>query len=179
MGSIEFKTYECKFNKIASAMITNLNFLEEVAKEGKYTFISTGMSSSKNIDDAVKIFRKNKCDFELMHCVSTYPMKVKDANLKTINALSKKYDCKVGWSGHENGIAVSVCAAVLGATSIERHITLDRTMYGSDQAASIEENGVKDMISQIKVMQSAIGEEKIGYIFEEEYPIAKKLRYWD
>ena len=171
--------YNCKYNKIASAMITNLNFLNAVAKKGKYTFISTGMSSTKNIDDAVDIFRKNNCDFELMHCVSTYPMKVKDANLKTINALSKKYDCKVGWSGHENGIAVSVCAAILGATSIERHITLDRSMYGTDQSASIEEKGLKEMISQIKVMQSAIGEEKIGYIFDEEYPIAKKLRYWD
>lgn len=171
--------YNCFYNKIASAMITNLNFLNAVAKQGKYTFISTGMSSTKNIDDAVDIFRKNKCDFELMHCVSTYPMSIKDANLRTINALSKKYDCKVGWSGHENGIAVSVCAAVLGATSIERHITLDRTMYGSDQAASIEEKGLKEMMSQIKVMQFAIGEEKIGHILDEEYQIAKKLRYWD
>ncbi len=178
--SLEFlDNYDCLYNKIASAMITKLDFLESVARRGKYTFISTGMSSTKNIDDAVDIFRKNKCDFELMHCVSTYPMKAQDANLKTINALAKKYDCKVGWSGHENGIAVSICAAILGATSIERHITLDRTMYGSDQSASIEEKGLREMMSQIKVMQSAIGEEKIGHIFDEEYPIAKKLRYWN
>jgi len=168
--------YDLKYHKIASAMIVDHNFLNEVAKRKKHTFISTGMSEIKDIDNAVNIFKNANCSFELMHCVSTYPMKVEDANLATIDALKNKYKCDVGYSGHENGIAVSVCATILGATSIERHITLDRTMYGSDQSASIEFAGMKNMIGQIEVMQSAIGEERVGHILDEEVPIAKKLR---
>ncbi len=168
--------FNLKFNKIASAMIVDSNFLNEVAKRGKYTFISTGMSTTENIANAVDIFKKNGCSFELMHCVSTYPMKAEDANLATINALKLKFKTDVGYSGHENGIAVSVCAAILGATSIERHITLDRTMYGTDQAASLQMKGMVEMVNQIKKMNIAIGEEKIGHILDEELPIAKKLR---
>ena len=168
--------YDLKYHKIASAMIVDHNFLNEVAKRKKHTFISTGMSEIKDIDNAVNIFKNANCSFELMHCVSTYPMKVEDANLATMDALKNKYKCDVGYSGHENGIAVSVCATILGATSIERHITLDRTMYGSDQSASIEFAGMKNMIGQIEVMQSAIGEERVGHILDEEVPIAKKLR---
>ncbi len=168
--------FNLKFNKIASAMIVDSNFLNEVAKRGKYTFISTGMSTTENIVNAVDIFKKNGCNFELMHCVSTYPMKAEDANLATINALKLKFKADVGYSGHENGITVSVCAAILGATSIERHITLDRTMYGTDQAASLEMKGMVEMVNQIKKANIAIGEEKIGHILDEELPIAKKLR---
>lgn len=168
--------YNLKYNKIASAMIVDKNFLEEVAKRQKHTFISTGMSSEIDIDRAVDIFKKNNCSFELMHCVSTYPMKPEDANLMTINALKEKFRCKVGYSGHENGIAISVAAAVLGATSLERHITLDRTMYGSDQAASLEPKGLKEMISQINKIYLAIGKNKIGHITNDEKVIAKKLR---
>ena len=168
--------YDLKYHKIASAMIVDQNFLKEVAKRKKHTFISTGMSEIKDIDSAVNIFKNANCSFELMHCISTYPMKVEDANLATIDALKKKYKCDVGYSGHENGIAVSVCATILGATSIERHITLDRTMYGSDQSASIEFKGMKEMTSQIKIMQTAIGKEKVGHILDDEISIAKKLR---
>ncbi len=177
LESLQFiSNYNLKFNKIASAMIVDSIFLEQVAKQGKHTFISTGMSTTENIINAVNIFKKNKCSFELMHCISTYPMKPEDANLATINALKKKFDIDVGYSGHENGIAVSICAAILGASSIERHITLDRTMYGSDQSASLEMKGMVEMVSQIKKMQTAIGVEKIGHILDEELPIAKKLR---
>jgi len=177
LESLEFlEKYDLKYHKIASAMIVDLNFLEEVAKKGKHTFISTGMSETKDIDSAVKIFQKYKCSFELMHCVSTYPMKPEDANLRTIDALKKKYKCSVGYSGHENGIAVSLCAAMLGISSLERHITLDRTMYGSDQSASLEYQGYSQMISIINKFRVALGEEKLGYIFEEERVIAKKLR---
>ena len=168
--------FDLKYNKIASAMIVDKNFLEEAAKREKYTFISTGMSSKENIKNAVEIFKKNKCEFELMHCVSTYPMKVEDANLKTIQVLREKFGCKVGYSGHENGIAISIAAAMLGATSIERHITLDRTMYGSDQSASLEFKGMSEMMSLIKKMNTAIGQDKFGHITEEEKIIAKKLR---
>ena len=169
-------TFNLRYNKIASAMIVDKNFLNEVAKRKKYTFISTGMSTLNDINDAVKIFKTHKTDFELMHCVSTYPTKPEDVNLKTIEALRKKYNCKIGYSGHENGIAISIAASVLGITSLERHITLDRTMYGSDQAASIEESGMKNLISSIKKIELALGDEKIGHILDDEIPIAKKLR---
>ena len=168
--------YDLEYNKIASAMIIDKSFLNEVAKRNKYTFISTGMSSVKDIDDAVKIFNDNKCDFELMHCVSTYPMKPKDANLLTINSLKKKYNCNVGYSGHENGVAVSLAALSLNISSLERHITLDRAMYGSDQAASLELRGMLNLSDSIEKMILAYGEEKLGNIIEDEKPIAKKLR---
>jgi len=175
--SLEFlDQFDLKYHKIASAMIIDQNFLIEVSKRKKHTFISTGMSQTKDIDNAVNIFRNGNCSFELMHCVSTYPMKIEDANLATIHQLKEKYKCDVGYSGHENGIAISVCASVLGATSIERHITLDRTMYGSDQSASIEFDGMKKMVGQIGVMLKAIGTPSIGKIIDEEIPIAKKLR---
>ena len=177
LNSLKFlDQYDLKYNKIASAMIVDKKFLEEASKRKKYTFISTGMSTKENIESAVEIFKKNKCEFELMHCVSTYPMKVEDANLITIEVLRDKFHCKVGYSGHENGIAISIAAAMLGATSIERHITLDRTMYGSDQAASLEFKGMSEMMSLIKKMNIAIGQDKFGHITEEEKIIAKKLR---
>ncbi|MDB3890137.1 N-acetylneuraminate synthase family protein [Candidatus Pelagibacter sp.] len=168
--------FNLDFNKVASAMIVDLNFLEEVSKRKKHTFISTGMSSEENISNAVEIFKKNNCSFELMHCVSTYPMKSEDANLLTINALKNKYKCNVGYSGHENGVAVSLAAFMLGISSLERHITIDRTMYGSDQAASLEPKGMKNLTDSIDKMHVALGSEMLGNIIEEEIPIAKKLR---
>jgi N-acetylneuraminate synthase len=175
--SIKFlDNYNLKYNKIASAMIIDQNLLNEVAKQKKYTFISTGMSTKDDIDNAVNIFKKNNCSFELMHCVSTYPMKAEDANLVTINELKKEYDCDVGYSGHENGVVISLAAVVLGITSLERHITLDRTMYGSDQAASLEFSGMKDLTGSIEKILIALGEPSVGKILDEEIPIAKKLR---
>jgi N-acetylneuraminate synthase len=168
--------FDLKFNKIASAMIIDKEFLIEVAKQKKHTFISTGMSSIDDINQAVDIFRANDCSFELMHCVSTYPMNPEDANLKTINALKKMFNCKVGYSGHENGVSVSLAASMLEISSLERHITLDRSMYGSDQSASLEFLGMKSLTESIKKMTVALGESKIGHITEEEKIIAKKLR---
>ncbi len=177
LDSLNFlKKYNCKFNKIASAMIVDLNFLVEVSKEKKHTFISTGMSSLQDIEKAVEIFKKNKCSFELMHCVSTYPMKPEDANLRTIEGLKNKFNCDVGYSGHENGLAVSYAAASLDITSLERHITIDRTLYGSDQAASIEILGFAEMISGVRKIEKALGKEKVGFITDEEKKIANKLR---
>tara|TARA_A100001015_G_scaffold298600_1_gene381564 strand:- start:936 stop:1778 length:843 start_codon:yes stop_codon:yes gene_type:complete len=168
--------YKLKYNKIASAMIVDHKFLTEVAKRKIYTFISTGMSTKENIDEAVNIFKKNNCSFELMHCISTYPMKVEDANLATINALKDEYKCNVGYSGHENGVAVSLAALMLGISSLERHITLDRSMYGSDQSASLELNGMKNLCNSIDKMLLALGKPSIGKIIDDEKPIAKKLR---
>ena len=175
--SLEFLDfYNLKFNKIASAMIIDQEFLNEVAKRNQHTFISTGMSTKENIDNAVNIFKNHNCSFELMHCVSTYPMKPEDANLITINQLKKEYNCNVGYSGHENGVAISLSATMLDISSLERHITLDRTMYGSDQAASLELSGMKNLSSSIDKMLIALGEPSLGKIIDEEIPIAKKLR---
>ena len=177
INSLNFlKKYNLKFNKIASAMIVDKNLLENVAKEKKHTFISTGMSSIEDIDNAVKIFKTQNCSFELMHCVSTYPMSPEEANLQTINALKKTYNCDVGYSGHENGIAISIAATMFNISSLERHITLDRAMYGSDQAASLEMQGMEKLTSSIEKVCLATGEEKLGHISEKEKIIAKKLR---
>ena len=175
--SLEFlDNYELKYNKIASAMIVDSKFLNEVAKRNKHTFISTGMSKKEHIDNAVKIFKSNNCSFELMHCVSTYPMKPEDANLATINQLKEEYNCDVGYSGHENGVVISLAALMFGITSLERHITLDRTMYGSDQSASLEISGMRNLNESINKILSSIGEPSLGKIIDSELPIAKKLR---
>jgi N-acetylneuraminate synthase len=175
--SLQFlDNYDLKYHKIASAMIVDQFFLNEVAKRNKHTFISTGMSTKQDIDNAVKIFREHDCSFELMHCVSTYPMKIEDANLSTIDQLRKEYNCDIGYSGHENGVLISLVALMQGITSLERHITLDRTMYGSDQAASLELTGMKNLGESIKVALLAIGKPSLGKIIDDELPIAKKLR---
>jgi len=175
--SLKFSdNYNFNYHKIASAMIVDTSFLKEVAKRKKHTFISTGMSNLENIQDAVNVFKKEDCSFELMHCVSTYPMEISDANLITINSLKSKFNCNVGYSGHENGVAVSLAALMLNISSLERHITLDRSMYGSDQSASLEFKGMKHLTDSIEKMLLAVGEDKLGYIFEAEKPIAKKLR---
>lgn len=177
LNSLNFlKKYNLKYNKIASAMIVDKIFLKEVAKEKKYTFISTGMSSEEEIDNAVKTFRSQNCPFELMHCVSTYPMNPEHANLSTIVSLRDKYKCDVGYSGHESGIAVSLGAAALGITSLERHITLDRAMYGSDQAASLAPAGFVNLVESARKIQLALGTPSIGKILEDEIVIANKLR---
>ena len=175
--SLEFlDNYSLKYHKIASAMIVDQNLLNEVAKRNKHTFISTGMSTKEDIDCAVSIFKKNNCSFELMHCVSTYPMKVEDANLTTINQLKKEYNCNVGYSGHENGVLVSLAAVMQGITSLERHITLDRAMYGSDQSASLELSGMKNLTASIDIILLSQGKPSVGKIIDDEKPIAKKLR---
>jgi len=175
--SLQFlDNYDLKYHKIASAMIVDKDLLESVAQRKKHTFISTGMSNKKEIDDAIKIFRENSCPFELMHCVSTYPMKVEDANLITINQLKKEYNCDVGYSGHENGVLVSLVAFMQGITSLERHITLDRAMYGSDQSASLEISGMKNLTESIDKILLSLGKPSLGKIIDDELPIAKKLR---
>ena len=133
------------------------------------------MSSLQIIDDAVEIFRQKKCSFELMHTVSTYPMKDEDANLNLINTLRNRYKCNIGYSGHEVGLAISYAAAALGITSLERHITLDRSMYGSDQSASIEPPALKMLVGAVRKIEVAMGD-GIKSISREEEMISKKLR---
>ena len=167
--------FDTDYQKVASAMITDSSFLESLAERGKYTFISTGMSNLDMIDNAVEIFAKKNCSYELMHTVSTYPMDDEDANLNLIKTLKKRYNCKVGYSGHETGVLISVAAVVLGASSIERHITLNRAMYGSDQSASLEKNGCRTLVDQIRKVEICLGDGK-KTILEKELPIAEKLR---
>lgn len=169
------KKYNLKYNKIASALLTNNQLLEEVAKEKKYTFISTGMSTLEQIENAVNTFKKFDCPFELMHCNSTYPMKNEDANLLVIQTLKGKFKCKVGYSGHETGRIVSLGAVALGATSLERHITLDRSMYGSDQAASIDLFDLKLLVQDVRTIEHALGSPE-KKIMPSEIPIMEKLR---
>ena len=177
--SLEFlDNYKCKYAKIASAMITHSEFLNEVAKRRVYTFISTGMSNYTIIDNAVKIFKKNDCPFELMHSVSTYPCPEEKLNLHLINKLKDKYKCNVGYSGHENSVSPSIIAVSLGANSLERHITLDRSMYGSDQSASLEENGLKQLVSAVRKVPIVVGKDE-KQIFDIEKKVAEKLRYWE
>ena len=145
-------------------------------KRKKHTFISTGMSTMKDIEKAVKIFRKYKCPFELMHTNSSYPMSLEEANLNLIPVLRKKFKCDVGYSGHET-VAYTVCVAavVLGATSIERHITLSHSMYGSDQAASLEPIGFNRMVKDVRMIEKIMGDGK-KKIWKSEIPAMKKLR---
>lgn len=169
------RQFNLAHNKIASAMIVYEALLKEVASEKRHTFISTGMSTAKEIDRAVEIFRAAGCPFELMHCVSTYPMNDADANLKRIPALRERYGCNVGYSGHEVGLTVSIAAAAMGISSLERHITLDRAMYGSDQAASVEPDGFRRLVRAVRTVERALGDGGID-IQEKEVPIAVKLR---
>ena len=178
--SLEFlDNYNLEYQKVASAMITNIEFLQSLSKRKKYTFISTGMSDFKVIDKAVEIFNKNDCKFELMHSVSAYPCPEDQLNLKLIPVMRERYGCNVGYSGHESSVSPSIIAVSLGATSLERHITLDRSMYGSDQAASLEEKGFNELISIVRKIPIVIGSSKEKKILECEKPVAKKLRYWE
>jgi N-acetylneuraminate synthase len=175
-SQIFLKDYDLKYNKIASAMLTHNELLNIVAKEKKYTFISTGMSTLEQVENAVQIFRNLECPFELMHTNSTYPMKLEEANLKCIDTLHKKFDCKVGYSGHESSsYLLCVTAVMLGATSIERHITLDRSMYGSDQPASLEKPGLERLVRDIRRLDLILGD-GIKRVWDSEIPVMEKLR---
>jgi len=176
MNSQKFlQQFDSKFNKIASAMIVHEDLLKMVAGEKKHTFISTGMTTYNEIQTAVDIFNSANCSFELMHTVSTYPMKDEDANLNMINTLRDKYNCDVGYSGHEVGLAISYAAAAMGITSLERHITINRAMYGSDQSASVEPAGIRQLVGAVRKIEIAMGD-GIKKVIDEETPIANKLR---
>jgi N-acetylneuraminate synthase len=179
LGSQRFlQEYHLPYNKVASAMLTHIPLLREIAGEGKPTFISTGMSTYADIDTAVALFRDCGCPFTLMHTVSTYPSEDGECNLLAILSLAERYRCPVGYSGHERGILPSLLAAALGAVAIERHITLDKKMYGSDQAASLEPQELRELVKEVRAIPGIMGdgERKVS---EKEAAIAKKLRYFE
>ena len=176
-SQILMRKYNFPFNKIASAMSINKNFVELVASEKKPTFVSTGMTEIKAIDLIIKIFQKYECPIMLMHTVSTYPSRIEDLNLRCIETLSRRYNVPVGYSGHEVSVSPSIIAATLGAGAIERHITLDRSMYGSDQSASLEPVGFQKLNTILRSIPDIMGDGR-KKILKEEETIASKLRYW-
>jgi N-acetylneuraminate synthase len=176
-SQLMLKKFNCSFNKVASAMLTNKDLLEVIAKEKKHTFISTGMSQIKNIEDCVKIFKKNKCKFTLLHCVSIYPCKENLLNLSMIKNLKNKFRCSVGYSGHESSVSPSIVAYLLGADTIERHITLDRSMWGTDQSASLEEEGIKYLTGILEKIPSMVGKGKKIFLNDEK-KMLNKFKYW-
>jgi N-acetylneuraminate synthase len=171
------RDYGCKYNKIASAMATHVPFVEEVASEGKPTFLSTGMCDYAEIDRSVKILSDAGCPVIIMHTVATYPAAESDLNLSTIHSLRARYGLPIGYSGHESSVSPSTMAAMLGAVAIERHITLDRSMYGSDQAASLELSGLLNLISVIRKLPQCLGD-GVKRVLPAEQEVASKLRYW-
>ena len=169
--------FNCSFNKVASAMLGHIPLLKLIASEKRKTFISTGMATLEELDQVVAIFKAAECPFELMHCNSTYPMKDEDANLLCIPMLRDRYGVSVGYSGHESSlIKVCTAAVALGATSLERHITLDRAMYGSDQAASIETNALRNFVGTVRAIPRILGNGK-KVMSESELKTREKLRF--
>ena len=159
--------------KVPSALITDIELLKYTKATNKPIFISTGMSTMDEIDKAIEIVGLNNTI--IYHCTSTYPSDNSELNLNVIKTLKEKYDCPIGYSGHEKGIVSSTIAVVLGACSVERHITLDRTLWGSDQAASLEPEGLGKMVRDIRNVKAFLGD-GIKKVYDSEIPIKKKLR---
>lgn len=159
--------------KIASASLTDSSLLKYHRAKGRPIILSTGMSDMKMIEDAVKILGTE--DLLIMHCTSTYPSKPEELNLRGITTLREKYDVPIGYSGHEVGLYTTFAAVVLGASAVERHITLDRAMWGSDQAASVEVQGFRRLVDDIRTWELTKGDGQIK-VYESEVPIIKKLR---
>ena len=172
------REFDLPFNKVASALATHLEFLKVVANEKKFTFLSTGMMTMDQVDTAVKIFKNADCPFVLMHTTSVYPSTEDLLNLRVIDTLRDKFEVPVGYSGHESTVMPSLVAAALGAIAVERHITLDRAMYGSDQAASLAEKGLTLLIDEIRRLPGVLGD-GVKKIEKGEFEVAAKLRYWE
>lgn len=172
--SVDFiEQFDPPCHKIASASLTDDSLLKHIREQGRPIILSTALSTTEQIDHALEVVGKE--DLVLMHCVGTYPAKDEDLNLACIQTLRDRYEVPVGYSGHEVGLATSLAAAVLGACVIERHITLDRAMWGSDQAASVEPHGLSRLVRDIHVAERAMGD-GVKRLLEEELPVMKKLR---
>jgi len=176
MDSLEFlKQYDLPFIKIPSAMITNEELMRGCANSGMKVIFSSGMSTIEETDQAVNWMRDENTEFALLHCNSTYPAPLEDLNLRCIQTLKERYNCEVGYSGHEFRLGTSVASIYLGATIIERHITLDRTMWGSDHLASVEPQGLIKLVKGIRELEIALGD-GVKRVTEGELPVRKKLR---
>jgi len=177
--SLDFLSqYDLPFHKIASALATYVPFITKIAKEGKLTYASTGMCNWEQIDQLVDIFKKADCPLVLMHTISTYPAEESQLNLKMIGTLADRYGVPVGYSGHEPSVSPSITAAALGAVAIERHITLDRSMWGTDHSASLEPSGLSNLVGSLRKVRLSMGD-GIRKIVPGEAEIAEKMRYWE
>jgi len=173
-ASVDFvDQFSPPFYKIASASLTDDNLLRHTRAKGKPIVLSTGMSTLAQIDHAVEVLGKD--DLVMLHACSAYPSQYSDLNLRVIPALRARYGVPVGYSGHETGIASTVAAAALGACVVERHVTLDRAMWGSDQAASLEPNGIMRVVRDIRLIEESMGEEH-KRVVDAEIPVMQKLR---
>ena len=177
--SLEFlDRYNLSFNKVASALTTNLEFLEQVAVRRKLTYVSVGMCNYVQIDAALEIFKSKNCPIVLMHTISNYPADERHLNLRMIETLKERYKVPIGYSGHESTVTPSIVAATLGAVAIERHITLDRAMWGTDHAASLEFAGLNNLVGAVRKIDLVLGD-GIKKVVPGESDMAKKMRYWD
>lgn len=175
LDSLNFlNQYDIPFIKIPSAMLTNHELLKSARDTGKKIILSVGMSTEEEIDDVVEILKGSK-DFAILHCNSTYPAPIEELNLSAIKTLQEKYNCEVGYSGHEFRLGTTVAAVYLGASIIERHITLDRTMWGTDHMSSVEPQGLIKLVKGIRELEQAYGDGTIK-ITESQKPIRSKLR---
>lgn len=173
-GAVDFiEQFKPPVYKIASASLTDDHLLRHIRATGKPIIASTGMSTYDEIDHAVDVLGKR--DLVLMHTTSTYPAKYEQLNLSAIPTMAQRYGVPIGYSGHETGIPTSVVATALGACCVERHITMDRAMWGSDQAASLEPNGITRLVRDIRLVEQSMGD-GIKRVYEEEIPVMKKLR---
>jgi len=173
-ASVDFlEQFGVPCHKVASASLTDDNLLRHMRKTGKPIILSTGMSTMAQIDHAVEVLGSN--DLVILHATSTYPAQYDELNLRVIPVLAKRFGVPVGYSGHETGIASSVAAVVLGASMVERHLTLDRAMWGSDQAASLEPNGMQRLLRDIRLIETSLGDGK-KRVYDREVPIMEKLR---
>ena len=175
--SVDFiEQFDVPCHKVASAMLTDDEFLLKLKSLGKPVLLSTGMSTMEEIRHAVKLLGEE--NLILYHCTSTYPTEHNEINLKVIEELRREFNCPVGYSGHEKGVLPSVLSVQLGANSVERHITIDRTLWGSDQAASLEPEGVRRMVRDIREVKTILGNGK-KVLYDSEIPVKKKLRKTD
>ncbi len=176
MDSLSFlMNYNLPFIKVPSAMITNEELMRGCARTGMKVIFSSGMSNLEETDQAVAWMREENAEFALLHCNSTYPAPLEDLNLRCIQTLQERYDCEVGYSGHEFRLGTTVASVYLGATILERHITLDRTMWGSDHLASVEPQGLIKLVKGVRELETALGD-GVKRVTEGELPVRKKLR---
>ena len=174
--SLDFsRQFDLPFLKVPSAHLTNHKLLKQVCQAGLPVIISTGMSVLKEIDEAVKILKKHACQFVLMHCNSSYPAKLDELNLSMIPKLKERYKCIIGYSGHEYGLDSTTVAVALGAKVIERHITLDHTMWGTDHSSSVETQGMDKLFKQISSVYKIMGDGN-KRLYEDEKAVKLKLR---
>ena len=172
--SVDFmEQFNTPFSKIASASLTDDGLLKYIRSKGRPIVLSTGMSTLGQVDHAVEVLG-NK-DLIILHSCSTYPAYYEELNLRVIPKMKERYNVPIGYSGHETGIASSVAAVALGACMIERHITLDRAMWGSDHAASLEPSGITRLVRDIRLVEKSMGD-GVKRVTERETPIIKKLR---